>query len=1394
MSASMQFLLLGPLEARTTTDAVRLGSIKHRMLLAKLLLRANQVVSTDELIDTVWGENPPPTVRQSLQNHIAALRRAIEPGWPAQAPRTLVTRDPGYMMQLDADLIDLHRFNRLADQGRRTLAEGDPATAVALLREALRLWRGPVLADVVAAIDAPWAELVGIDELRVGALESRIEAELADGRHGQLIGELAALVRLHPLREHLRGQLMLALYRSGRQAEALAAYQAARQTLVEELGIEPSLALQRLEQAILAQDAVLELLAPAPASGAGEGGDGEPEPAAAAKAPPATGAVPTSPERKLVTVLFADVDEPAGEPFERDPEDVSTMLVSCLEQVRQQVEAFGGSVEQSVGGTTMAVFGVPSTGEDDAERAVRAALSIREALHPGRSAGVEGGSGLQVRIALATGEALVRPAPGQGRLAGDLVSTCARLQQAAPSGAVLVTEATGRATERAISYGPPSMLSLHGRSTPMLVWSALETRSHSSIDLSQPPAVPLVGRTSELAVLREAFDQVCSTRVPRLLAVVGDPGIGKTRLVMELARAIEASPELVAWRVGHSLPYGEATSFWALREIVKTEAGILDTDTAERAERKLALAVHNALGEDQGAASWVLGHLRPLVGIGGEAEPPAGRREEALAAWRRFLLGLADGRPLVLLLEDLHWADDGLLDFLESVAEPEPGRTPASLLLLATARPKLLDRRPRWASDGHAVGTVGLGPLSPVETAQLLGALLARHDLQGTVGEALVAAVGGSPLFAEEYVRMLRDRRPGVDDPGMAPAHGVAGLARSLPQLPLPETVHAIIAARLDALPFEEKAVLQDAAVLGRVGWAGALAAVGEYEHAWLDTCLDELTRKEFLRWVRRSSVAGEQEYEFRHVLVRDVAYGQIPRAERAGRHRRAATWLEGIAAGPAEAQGAARTVDRAELLAQHYQQALTFARASGRDDADLRARARVALRNAGDRASALGVHATAASYYCDALELWPADDRERPDLEFRAGKARCYGEGQGEDLLVQAREGLLAAGDRQRAAEAEVLLGQLAFMRGKRERAAHLDHALVLVADAPVSRSRAAVLKNCMLHLMVADQQDEAISVAREALSIAEPLELHEIEAAALEAIGAARVSAGDPDGIWDLERCVAICEQENVPTLSAAYINLASAHATLGDLRRCFGARAAARRAAERFGLTRELRWIQLQQTADRYWSGQWDEALSGTDRTLDDRGDGARHYLESECRIWRGRIQLARGRTAAALEDALRALELARESGDHQNLEPALTFGGRALLASGRVREAAELVDELVQGLGHGLIKPDLGVDLAVSLVGLDYPATVLAGCTPSLWLEAARTFVAGDPGHAARIYAEIGSRPDEAYARLEAGRRRAGTDGQADLDAALAFYREVGASVYVQEAEALCLAST
>jgi tetratricopeptide (TPR) repeat protein len=959
-----------------------------------------------------------------------------------------------------------------------------------------------------------------------------------------------------------------------------------------------------------------------------------------------------------------------------------------------------------------------------------------------------------VQAAVATGEALVRVAAGESgrpRVAGDPVGSAARLLELAPAGTVLVSATTRRAAERAITFGPARQGAPGGREPP--AWPALAPRAGPASPSRRFP--PLVARDRELATLLAAATRVREGAGPELVTVVGAAGIGKTRLLTELADRLTLVEDSmpVAWRQGRALPYGDGPTFGALAEAVKVEAGIMESDGAEVAGRRLAEAA--AAVAEPVTAAWVAGHLRRLVGVAAgrpgdgtaaDRATTAADREEEFAAWRRFLAGVAAARPLVLALEDLHRADDALLDFVEGLVARDGGRVP--VLVLATARPELLERRPGWGAGGT---TVALEPLGDGDTTGLLATLLAHHGLPAEVDPALLGRVGGNPLFAEEYVRMLRDRG------------GPPGLAT----VPLPTGVHAIVAARLDALPAADKAVLHDAAVLGQVGWLGALAELAGRDLQDLAAALDRLETREFLQRAPASRVAGEVEYAFRHTLVRDVAYGQVLRAERADKHRRAAAWIEALA--PDRAEG------RAELLAYHFRAALSFARAAGTEPPGLAARTLAALREAGDRAAALGGWETAARFHAGALELCADGDPARGPLLLRLGRARCRGEMAGHDELTQAREALLAAGDPVAAAEAEMLLGELAFLQGRGEdREAATDRALALVAEAPPSATKAAVLRGAMMHLVVASRHAEGLAVGRELLAMARELGLADLEADALGAIGTARVEAGDPGGLDDLEAAIARFDELGTPSGTLWHLNLGWAAAATGDLGRCFAALAAGARQAERFGSWRWRRSIELQRVAERYWTGRWPEAVAVVDDLL---AGGERHYLEWECRMWRGRIRLAGGRSAEALADAEAAHALAERARDPQDLHPTRAFLARALLAAGRREEAAEVAGRLLAGLGGGVLGPDLGADLGLVMGELGIPAEALdgLGIRPTPWLEAARALAAGDPMTAAERYAAIGSLPDEADARLAAARLLAGQGRRPEAEAQLAAAR-------------------
>lgn len=1078
---------------------------------------------------------------------------------------------------------------------------------------------------------------------------------------------------------------------------------------------------------------------------------------------PVESGAPIVEERKVVTVLFADLVGFTGRAERLDPEDVRRMLAPFHARVKAELENYGGTVEKFIGDAVVALFGAPLAHEDDPERAVRAAVAVRDAI--GELNLADASLGLHVRIGVTTGEAMInlsaRPSEGEGMAAGDIVNTCSRLQSAAPVDGILVDEATYRATASPVEYGDAESVSAKGKSEPIPVWEVTGLRTRLGVDIAFRGGAELVGRGAELRLLRDAVRRAERERSPQLVTLVGEPGIGKSRLLFELWSALQSDPEVfVYWRQGRSLPYGEGVSFWALGEMVKAQAGILESDAAGEAAGKLDAAV-TAVVSGEIESSWVSEHLRPLVGLGGALEAGADHRRESFAAWRRFFEGMAEQRPLVLVFEDVHWADDGLLDFVDHLVDWAAG---VPLLVVCTARPELLERRAGWGGGKRDALTVSLSPLSDAETDLLVAVLLAdRVEENGRAGEVLRHA-GGNPLYAEEYVRMLTQRDAEAS-------------------LPLPDTVQGIIAARLDTLPAEEKALVQDAAVVGKVFWVGALAAVSTRSPTEVEDGLLRLERREFVRRERRSSVAGETAFVFRHILVRDVAYAQIPRARRAERHRLAAEWLESLTGD--------RVEDVADLVAHHYLSALQFARASGHRLGDLQERARRALQEAGDRALALSAYAAAVRFYSEALASWPEDDPERPRLLLRYGQALFRAEASGADVLAEAAVELLDAGDREGAAEADVLHGELLMIiHGRREEAvAHFEHAASLLADQPPSRAKARVLAARAQSHLAADEAEEAVAAAGEALGMAHDLKLEELRSHTLSTLGFSRVMTGDLEGLRDVRQSVEIAAGANSPQATRGYNNLASITADLGDLPRAFELYAESRRVAQRFGDAPALRWLDVEHMYEQYWRGNWNGALETAESLLAprDEAQGSPHELDGL--LVRGKIVLSREGAAAALPDAERALEQARAVGAPQILLPTLAFDAHALAAADRSQDASEAADELLRlwlddGRGMSLASFWLA-DLTFALVRLGRADQLLtlADRTPTRtrWLDAAAAAGEGDWPRAAGVFARIGSLPDEALARLQAAADLAvgGRDAEAEAERRLArvFYREV-----------------
>jgi class 3 adenylate cyclase/tetratricopeptide (TPR) repeat protein len=1061
-------------------------------------------------------------------------------------------------------------------------------------------------------------------------------------------------------------------------------------------------------------------------------------------------------ERKVVTVVFADLAGFTSRAESMDPEDVAALLDPYYARLKSELERFSGTVEKFIGDAVVAVFGAPVAHEDDAERAVRAALAIRDWASE---------ESIELRVGVNTGEALVildaQPAEGQGFVAGDVVNTGARLQTAAPLGEVLVGERTFQATERAIEYASAEPVEAKGKASPVPVWRAVAARSR--VDLERVQGARLVGRRRELDLLVGGLDRARQERSAELVTLVGVPGIGKSRLVRELYDRIEQERELTYWRHGRCLPYGEGVTFWALGEMVKAHAGILEGDDEEQADRKLRAVVDDP---------WVESHLRPLVGLSSDAELGRDRREEAFTAWRRFLEGLAEVRPLVLVFEDLHWADESLLDFIDYLIDWAGG---VPLLAVCTARPELLTRRPGWGGGKRNALTISLSPLSDEDTARLLGELLERSVLPAETQVELLARAGGNPLYAEEFARVLRERG-------------------EIEQLP--ETVQGLIAARIDLLESEHKSLLQSAAVVGRTFWLGAVAALADREKDPVDKLLHSLERKEFVRRERNSSVAGELEYAFRHLLVRDVVYGQIPRAERARGHRHAAEWIGGLG----------RAEDHSEMLAHHYSQALELGELAGLDRHEFAAPAASAFADAGDRAFALNAYRAAVRHYRAALDLLPERDSRRGRLLAGLGRSLVsLGEVDVALLDGGARESR-DAGDLESAAEIEGALAEHFWLSGERDQAfGHLSSALELVSALPPSRAKAFTIATAARRRMLATDYEEAIALGRHALAMAEELGLEEVRAAALSDVGSSHVEIGQvEEGLAEQARAVEVAACANAPyEVCRVKGNYASTLWSQGDLAASSRLRREARESALQYGQSAFLRWFQGVLLTDAYVLGRWDEAITEADAFIAEVEAGSPHYLAPQAYCVRALVRMAREQNSAVLADAGQAVALARRAKDPQILFLTLAAAAHLHWEMNARQTAVELADEFLAA-----VTSDQPLAYAVSWIHVLAWTPTRAGRGPELasalsrldrvpWVRAAIAFAEANPMAAAELCAQMGAISQEAYARLAAAQqltkqeRRAEADEQ--LRKALAFYRSLDATRYVREGEALLAAS-
>lgn len=565
-------------------------------------------------------------------------------------------------------------------------------------------------------------------------------------------------------------------------------------------------------------------------------------------------------ERRVVSVLFVDLAGFTGRAESLDPEDVRAFLVPYYERVRAELESFGGRVEKFVGDAVMGVFGAPVAYGDDAERAVRAAFAVRDWAEQ---------EGLELRLAVNTGEAIVeleaRPEHGEALVAGDVVNTAARLQSAAPVGAVLVGEETHASTRGAIEYRPAQPIVAKGKELPISAWLAVRPLTAAGERAVTP--VPMIGRERELAVLTGIWERVVDEGRAHFVTVIGPSGIGKSRIALELAQLVADQGARVIR--GRSTPYGASSPYSAFAHQVKQIAGIFDSDDDVEAEAKLSAAIASIAGPT--AAEEHGPDLAVLLGLGSASE--VGDREQLFFSARVLVESLALRGPTLLLYEDIHWADTSLLDLLETFAARV---REVPVLFLTLARPELLTERAGWGGGLPAYSAVRLEPLSESSSAQLAELLLTTDTSASARAAAIARTAEGNPLFIEELSVSLAEKSTAVASA-------------------LPTSVRAIIAARLDSLPARERAVLVDASVVGRVFWRGSVTEMSPRED--LSALLGSLEGRDLIQREAVSRIKGDQQFAFKHGLIHEVAYQSLPRAARRERHAAVARYLEATTA-----------------------------------------------------------------------------------------------------------------------------------------------------------------------------------------------------------------------------------------------------------------------------------------------------------------------------------------------------------------------------------------------------------------------------------------------------------------------------------------------------------------
>jgi DNA-binding SARP family transcriptional activator len=944
--------VLGPLEVVGPEGPIAIGSARQRAILALLVLAAGRVVSVARLVDELWGERPPASADHALRVHIAGLRRAL-------GPALIDTLPGGYRLRSGAAIVDFRQFEAFTAQGGRAAERGDSAAAASAYRAALDLWRGPALSNV-DGVEGAESERVRLDEMRASAVDHWLDAALAAGEHLDLIPELRRLIAESPLRESLRARLMVALYRAGRQADALHVYADARALLDSELGVEPGPELEAAQRAVLGHAADLQLPATptvrdagtreqptAPAVAGGDARDGVDNGSRTTDERVAA----AHPTRRTITALAALVSTGSTR-RDLDPESADRPSASLIDDLRATVARHQGILLTPPGGPLVqAVFGVPTLHDDDAVRAVRAAAEMRDAVAMVvRDMGRIAPERSRLRVGVTTGEVLVSDVAGSNlQVAGEAPSAAAVLAAAAKPGDILISDATYRLVRRVAETEAHTSIRVAG-SPPMPVRRLVSVPTE--IGGNQPRLeAPLVGRSREIRQLEATFESVIEEQSCHLFTLLGPAGIGKSRLVHEFLRTVGSDQVVLR---GRCRPYGEQIAFGPLADVVRKASSIESGDDIATARARIQAAL---AGHPRSAIA--AGRVAAAIGLGTETSTP----EETLWAVRTFLERLARSATLVVVFDDIQWGEPGFLDLVEQLAATIRD---VPVLLVCIGRPELLDVRPGWAGGVVRSTSAVLRPLDAADCSRLVAELLDDRPASPALAAAIAGATAGNPLFVEELVTELAESGAvRLDGDTYVPATDLASVRT-------PASILALLSARLDRLPETERSAVESAAVVGEIFSLDALSAITDgMSRDAIERSVAGLSRREI---VRSEASAGDSDlYRFRHILLRDAAYAEIPKRVRISAHERLADWLA--------TEGTSGTDLDDELIGAHLETAFATRQELGlvgERTPEIGRRSATHFAAAGARAFTRGQTRTAAALLARAAALLPIDDPER--------------------------------------------------------------------------------------------------------------------------------------------------------------------------------------------------------------------------------------------------------------------------------------------------------------------------------------------------------------------------------------------------------------------------------